>query len=345
RFNMPQTASNMCADDDYVYLAVKNSCWRLDGETGARALTYRLDETARDWGCVFRHNDKLVGSAQVEGASYTAWWGTRGWYNDSGPEQQSKVCSKYIFANDAQTGARIWSYPADRNGAIINSAVAIANDRVYLVESRNTVAKNHASGRFYMNELWRNQYLVALDINSGNPNGTVLWEEPIDTVDGTSIFYLYYADERLIIQTSNGNHHLYAYNAADGEPIWNKAIASPTTGHSPAIKRGAIVGETIFCQPKGYSIVNGAEVVSSGVAAAECGIFSASRDYLLYRPHGNMTMWNVNTRMASDWSQIRPGCWLNIIPSGGMVLAPEGGGGCDCYGWFHTSVGFVRSEE
>lgn len=344
RLNMPQDASNMCADDDYVYLAVGNNCWRLDGDTGIRTLTYKLDDTGRDWGCTFRYGDKLVGSAQVEGASYTVWWGTSAWYNNPVASQASKICSKYIFANDARTGARIWTYPADRNGVIINSAVAIGNDRVYLVESRNPIARNHTSGRFYMNELWQNQYLVALDVNSMNPNGTVLWQQPIDTIDGTAVFYLYYANERLIIQTSNGNHYLYAYDAGSGSPVWNKAIASPTTGHSPAIKRGAIVGNTIFCQPKGYSIINGTEVVSNGVAAAECGIFSASRDFLLYRPHGNITMWNINTRIATDWSKIRQGCWLNVIPAGGMVLAPEGAGGCDCYGWFHTSVGFVRSE-
>ena len=36
---------------------------------------------------------------------------------------------------------------------------------------------------------------------------------------------------------------------------------------------------------------------------------------------------------------------LSVIGSGGMVLAPEGGGGCDCYGWFHTSVAFTRTDE
>jgi hypothetical protein len=26
----------------------------------------------------------------------------------------------------------------------------------------------------------------------------------------------------------------------------------------------------------------------------------------------------------------RPGCWINIIPAGGLVIVPEGSSGCTC---------------
>jgi hypothetical protein len=27
---------------------------------------------------------------------------------------------------------------------------------------------------------------------------------------------------------------------------------------------------------------------------------------------------------------VRPGCWINVIPAGGIVLAPNGSTGCAC---------------
>ena len=34
----------------------------------------------------------------------------------------------------------------------------------------------------------------------------------------------------------------------------------------------------------------------------------------------------------------RPGCWINIIPAGGLVLIPEGSSGCTCNFAIQTSL-------
>ena len=31
-----------------------------------------------------------------------------------------------------------------------------------------------------------------------------------------------------------------------------------------------------------------------------------------------------------DYGGIRPGCWLNAIPAGGVVLVPDATSGCQC---------------
>ena len=38
---------------------------------------------------------------------------------------------------------------------------------------------------------------------------------------------------------------------------------------------------------------------------------------------------------------LRPGCWLSTIPANGMLLSPEGGGGCSCGKWMEASIGFM----
>jgi len=40
----------------------------------------------------------------------------------------------------------------------------------------------------------------------------------------------------------------------------------------------------------------------------------------------------------------RPGCWINIIPAGGLVLVPEASSGCSCNFPVQTSFAFVADE-
>ncbi len=40
----------------------------------------------------------------------------------------------------------------------------------------------------------------------------------------------------------------------------------------------------------------------------------------------------------------RPGCWINIIPAGGLVLVPEASSGCSCNHPIQTSFGFVAAD-
>ena len=340
RVNLPRDAGNTCSDDNYVYVAIDDDCWRLDGDTGIRSLTYKLGETGRDWGIVFRDGDNLYGSSMINGASYTEYYGTASWYAGN----YGKVCSKYIFANNAATNTRLWEYPTNETGAIINTTVAIGGGRVYLVESRNSTAQNYASGRMNFSELWQDQYLVALNPSNGN----IIWERPIDTLDGTAVFYLLYdpVNDIVVIQSSNSDHYLYAYDAANnGNPLWSKDVDNPPVGHTPELMRAVMSEGVVFLAPKGFNVTDGSEAYSSGVPAGECGTPSAAKNVILYRPHSDIWMWNKNSTSKSYWGGIRPGCWLNVIASGGMVLAPEGGGGCSCNGWFYTSVAFTKSEN
>ncbi|MFI5380363.1 MAG: hypothetical protein ACHRHE_13775 [Tepidisphaerales bacterium] len=56
---------------------------------------------------------------------------------------------------------------------------------------------------------------------------------------------------------------------------------------------------------------------------------------------GDLTLWGTDSGSVSSWSRLRPDCWISTIPANGMVLAPEGGGGCSCGSWPEMSAGFV----
>jgi SAM-dependent methyltransferase len=48
RFNIPRDSGWFCIDDDSVYVAVDDDCWQLDGDTGLRTLTHKLNDPGFD---------------------------------------------------------------------------------------------------------------------------------------------------------------------------------------------------------------------------------------------------------------------------------------------------------
>jgi hypothetical protein len=44
-------------------------------------------------------------------------------------------------------------------------------------------------------------------------------------------------------------------------------------------------------------------------------------------------------------SESRPGCWINIIPVGGLVLIPEASSGCSCPYPVQTSIALAPHAE
>lgn len=340
RLNIPRDAGYVCVDDDYVYAAVQDACWRLDGDTGIRSLTHRLQGGGHDWGCVFRYGDKLFGSTVKEGAFHDTWWGHGAWYDATSGDQTYKICSDSIFADDL-SGNRVWTYDgADSGkGIIINSTICLGGGRLYFVECRDNAIKALNTGRIGDGRLWNSQYLVAL-----NPEtGAKLWDEPINTADGIVVFYMMYANEKLLVASSDTSYHLYAFDAANGIARWDRHFTWSNNNHGNHMDRPVVIGDMVYFQKYGYRISDG-QLISSSAPSGSCGIVAGTAEGLLYRV-GNIAMWDAATGRNSSWSKIRSSCWLSAIGSGGMVLAPEGGGGCDCYGWFHTSVAFTRIDE
>lgn len=344
RFNIPRDSGWFCIDDDSVYVAVDDDCWQLDGDTGQRTLTHKLNDPGFDWGGVFRYGDKLYGSAVIENSFYTGWWGGDYWYEN----HDSKICSKYLFANNLD-GSPAWTYnsaDADK-GVIINSTICLGGGRIYFVESRNSAVETYPSGRIGISELWSNQYLVALNADTGE----IIYQQPINTADGTVIIHLMYSDETLVLQLSDTLYYIYAYNASDGAAKWNKTASWPRAGrdHGSHLERVVISNGRVWGAEgiQGFALSNGAVASGSQMPETNCGTISAAGDVFMGRFNkGNLKMWDSQNGALTEWSRIRPGCYINVQGCGGMVLAPEGSGGCDCYdGGFHTSAAFIRSDD
>ncbi len=347
----------------------------MDGDTAIRTVTHKLNDPGLDWGCVFRYGDKLYGSATTAGASYTKYWEivtpNRGdfWYGGypgGGNALTSvvfKVCSEYIFANNAD-GSRAWTY---EDGVIINTTICMGGGRVYFVESRNYSLKGQPCGEpealsedwTYENGLWSGTalYLVALDADTG----TKLWDKNIKTgpggdpvvVDAQVVINLLFAksggDDLLVLECSKyGKYHLYTYEVTNSTCTFSWTKDHDWINYAKLqMQRPVIVGDIVYLYPKAYYLSNG-NVNRSNVPAAICGIASGIGNTICGRsnrtPSGDLEMWDISSNTYSEWAPFRPGCWLNIISGGNMLLVPEAGGGCTCQMYFQTSVGFVPTD-
>ena len=103
--------------------------------------------------------------------------------------------------------------------------------------------------------------------------------------------------------------------------------------------RPAIVGGEVYVRPRAYDLATG-KVLKKSLPGGGCGTYAATSGAFIFRS-GNVTMWNRSNGKVTSWSRLRPDCWLSTIPAGGMLLSPEGGGGCSCGSWLETSIGFI----
>ena len=338
RFNMPRDCSNWCVDEKQVYIAVDDHCLVIDGATGViqehrPVVKAKTKNWNSDWGFIARTGNWLFGSSVKEGSSFRDFWGGVGWYDKETGEVTAKICSDNLFAVDLDSNSKRWEY---NGGVIINSTVTIDDSRVYFVESRNKAVANLDSRRIDSPELWKSKFLVVLNKNTGEPE----WETSLDTVDGTVVFYVAADDQRLICLSSTGKkYHVYCFAKNDGKPIWNQTLTWTANHHGAHMHRPLLHDNKIFIRPYVLNLVDGKVLPIKMPGGHGCGTYAASEKAIFYRAQ-TVTMWGFDTGETSRWPRLRPDCWLSTIPAGGMLLSPEGGGGCSCGSWMETSIGF-----
>jgi len=285
-----------------------------------------------DWGYVGRYGDKLIGSAVKSGTSWTNFWGGAGWYDSKTGPVTFKICSDRLFALDPASGKPAWVYA---RGLVINPTITVGDGRVWFVECRNEKVIASAERRVGLPELWQDQFLVALDAETG----TRLWERPIDTADGTVVFYMAYGNGKLVLLASDRQYNVYAFNASDGSPAWDLAFKWPSDNHGGHMSRPAIAGENLYVRPRVIDLATG-QFREVSLPTGGCGTYATTDHTVIFRK-GNVTMWDAGSGQITSWPRLRPDCWLSTIPAAGMLLSPEGGGGCSCGAWLETSIGFM----
>jgi len=341
RQNMPRDCANWCVDDEFIYAVVKDRCWKLnahDGDVRAHlSLPKRSgNDTKREWGYVSVQGDALIGTAQPKEAAFVSFWGKEGWYDQLTGDSILKVCSNELFAMAHTNGAIRWRH----EGVVINATITIADDVVYFCEARSEAAKAATSGRINGEALWSDLHLVALNLKTGEP----IFDKPLPEVTGDVGIWLSAGEGKLALVTSGSNKfQVYVHDATTGKETWQTSFAWRANHHGGPISKPAIVKGSLMVRPRVFDLATGKlkEVTMPG---GKCGTYAAS-DNALFMRSGEITMWDRESGDSTRWSRLRPDCWLSTIPAGGMLLSPEGGGGCSCGSWMETSIAFKPKEK
>ncbi len=344
-------SGNMAATDDRLYVASGSECLALDAQTGEIRQTFSVpaspDGRANEWGCVAVENDLLLGSATRPGAALreqTIDTEVLIW-RDFMPV----VTSDAIFAHHRGSGKRLWTYAPER-GVIVNPTIALGGRRVYFVESTNPATRLVADGRIKLPVLLaRGADLVALDVQSGK----VLWRKSAGLEAIEHIVYLSYAHDKLLVTGTRNvavqggrrvRYDLAVFAADTGDRLWrntqtpvpDQILEGP---HGEQVQHPAIVGEVIYgngfaCKLATGEPIDGWKWQKSG----HCGTLSTSAACAFSR-YDNPWMFDLKTGAHTVLSTTtRSGCWINIIPAGGLILIPEASAGCTCGYPIQTSL-------
>ena len=347
-------AGCVAVDDDYVYVAVEDDCLKIDLDTGQIVDTYHPPTGNRDWGYLGIDGNLLFGSEQIVGASlitpdFYDYGGYGNWFSRG--DDRPTVTSRALFCRDRHTGELLWTY-ADSNGlndnefVIANPTICVGGDGVYFFESYDTGAVTEPSGWVIPLTFCNgnNEYLVKLDKNTGE----LLWREQHNLPFENSM-YLSYANNIVLASgsTSLGNfwYHYRAYNGSNGSLAWDKdwdsGAGSSDWNHGKQDKHPMIVGDKVYLKFGSYYLNDGTPFGFT-CPSSNCADFSASMTHIFGR---NSTYASIYS-LSGGWnfplcSAARPGCYISIIPAGGIIMMPAYSNGCTCGYTLQTSIGWL----
>lgn len=336
RFNIPRDCSNWCTDGDELFLATASRASVVECSNGKIVREFVVPDAQRGfaWGFIAREGNLLLGTAVDSRAPFTEWWGGEHWYDSKDGPLAAKVCSDSIFAIDHETGKELWSRT---KGLILNPTITVTPETVYFLECHDTQLRAGESRRLDGEVFWSSLQLVALDIETGEER----WVRDAKPLPGTSIVSLVAAEGKLILQTSkDGKFGVYVLDSTSGTMVWRSTYDWETDHHGKHLSRPLVVGGTIYLRPLTIDLETGEVKATAFPAGHQCGTYTASRDALFLRA-GELAMWDRDSGSASRFDRLRPDCWVSTIPAEGMLLSPEGGGGCSCGSWMETSMGLL----
>lgn len=311
------TQSNFCVTRDGLYVRTGKSCLRLDPATGKKLGEFAspLAGDGKDvpWGYIACAEGLLFGSlADTRHVVKYAY----------GKSDMSQLYSESgaFFALDAITGKRLWTYTAKHS--IRHNAIAIGGGKVYLIDRPVAVKdllllgdkdKAHPAGE-----------LVALEAATGKE----LWRSK-DNVYGTmlalssshDVLLMSYQSTRFKLPSEVGGR-LAGFRASTGERRWDI--------EAKYITRPLINGRTIYAEGGAWDLLTGEKRAFTMKRSYGCGQLAGGANLMVFRSATLGYYDLLSPKGVIDYGGMRPGCWINAIPAGGLVLVPDATSGCQC---------------
>ncbi|MFH1265820.1 MAG: PQQ-binding-like beta-propeller repeat protein, partial [Planctomycetota bacterium] len=340
RTNASHDGSNLAVSREGLFLAIGGKCLKLDPATGETTATYPLpavdDGKSGRWGTIATAGGLLYGTRCPGGRE-----------------------SDLVFAIDIQSGELRWVHTGRQ---IPHIAIAIGDGRVFFVDAstdaearklavdrqRKRIAKLPESERpAALAALEKPDVRMAVALNA--ETGQVVWQEPVDlTHSGGGNLGAMYNHEVLVIFGVYLDGHYWqqffagefasrrvtALSGTDGGFLWSQAVGYRV--------RPVIIGDTLHAEPWAYDLHTGEGKTRVHPITGQtdrwqfarpghhCGCPIGSPNGLFFR---SLCLGYYD--LLGDYGTMhfggqRPGCWVNAIPAGGLLLFPEASAGCMC---------------
>jgi outer membrane protein assembly factor BamB len=349
RIGMPRDAGYITMDNGYVFVAADATCTKIGLNSGEIIGTYTAPVRRMDWGYLAVDGNSLFGSTQFQGASVIGpVLGDSYGYAQSDGYGAEVATSKSLFCMDKNSGSLLWTYDQTKslNGkdfVIANPAICIGGGAIYFIESYNAGAIFDMNGRVNPSVFLSGNttYIVKLDENTGNLIWRVQGNFPYQP-----LIHLSYANNILLVSGSDISvspfyYRLYAYNPANGNLLWSNSVSGGTSlQHATSDRHPMIIGNTIQLPCGSFDLQTGTSKGFTFVTG-NCADASASSAYIFSRT-GTANIISLSGSSASSGTplsnEIRPGCYISIIPAGGLILLPAYSSGCTCHYAIETSI-------
>jgi len=336
------TGGNYCLGGEDVYVHTGDRCLRLSADSGQLVREYtppaRPDGKPGTWGYIAWDGGTLFGALADEDYLVRCWspnWDTGGQW----------IQSVMLFALDPDTGKVKWTYRPDRS--IRNNAIAISRGRVYLIDRavadvdhvRYPIAPLYAEAKLRAaangtkedDELLRlipqppGGRVLALDAETGQ----VLWKNEEDIFgtqlavsDRHGVLLMSYQPAHQASLDSELGDRMAALRTQDGSRIWETSARY--------VARPILNDRTIYAEPGAWDLLTGEALPFTLQRSYGCGIPAGSRNLLVFRSATLGYIDLTRSPQTENYGGIRPGCWVNAIPAGGLLLMADAASWCTC---------------
>ncbi|MCK5806249.1 MAG: PQQ-binding-like beta-propeller repeat protein, partial [Lentisphaeria bacterium] len=326
------TGSNFCVTPDAVFVRTGSKCLRIDPATGKLlselSAPPKPDGKEGVWGYIASVDDTLFGT--LSNTEHTVEFR---WIRADMSTQFTE--SMLLFALDPITGKTKWVYTPE--ASIRNNTIAVGNGRVYLIDrapaafDRLDPRSTHVRARRGAKPFPTGK-LVALDADTGRRVWTVdkaIYGTLLALSEEHDVLLMSYQDTAFKLISEQGGR-MAAFKASTGEQLWDSKLAYKS--------RPILNGRTLYAQPGAWDLLTGERQDFEFRRYYGCGTLSGSKNLMLFRsgtlgytdllrPHG-----------TENYGGVRPGCWINAITGGGIVLMPDASERCRCSYLIKTSL-------
>jgi outer membrane protein assembly factor BamB len=321
-----EIGGNFCLSDDAVLVRTDDKCLKIELSTGRKVAEFKtpveLSAEDRNWGYIACVEDLLFGSVLNDEHTTSPRYGGIRLRNES----------VMLFALDAETGKMKWRHKPEHS--IRNNTIAVAGGRVYLIDrpialaDRITEPKRDGKPRPLLKPGEHpGGALVAMDARTGE----VLWRND-DDVFGTQVavsdkhgvLLMYYqaVKHSFFKLPSELGGRMAAFDVKTGTRLWDKKVSHRT--------RPLINDDVIYAEGGAWALKTGEPIPWDFKRSYGCGQIAGSTHMFLFRSATLGYLDMTRDAGTENFGGIRPNCWFNAIPAGGLVLVPDGLSKCAC---------------